>query len=173
MVSDATAFAFGHVDSPLDKEDYVDVKLVFDSVDDREGILLEDVPAVLEVPKAVVAEPVREPEPTTQQLLRVHLEQFCVTPSKASIVGDADFSIYTPVSSPSKKAMYISPMRSPILTMRDVNFTVLKAASDHVAEILRENRRRVDAGEDSNAARREARRKRAQELAARKNRTDL
>ncbi|KDR81839.1 hypothetical protein GALMADRAFT_240088 [Galerina marginata CBS 339.88] len=78
-----------------------------------------------------------------------------------------DFSIYSNVSSPNlNKAMLISPTRPTMPDVRDVDLTQLKAASDRVSEILRENRRRLDAGEDSNTTRKEARRKRAQELSA-------
>ncbi|KAH9484001.1 hypothetical protein JR316_0003479 [Psilocybe cubensis] len=44
--------------------------------------------------------------------------------------------------------------------------TLLVQASARISEILRENRRRLDSGEDLCISRREARRKRAQEISA-------
>jgi len=95
-----------------------------------------------------------------------------VTPTKESAVVEFEFSVY-PNSPPTQNNCqpFLTPVRSPI---RDVGFTVLRNASDRVSEILRENRRRLDAGEDLNTIRREARRKRARELSAfRKGRTKL
>ncbi|KAF9533526.1 hypothetical protein CPB83DRAFT_890021 [Crepidotus variabilis] len=71
---------------------------------------------------------------------------------------------YAPVCSPSK-AMYITPIRS-LYSERsvDVNMVLLRAASDKINSILEQSRRRVDAGEDHDSTRREARRKRTQEL---------
>ncbi|PPR03932.1 hypothetical protein CVT26_001137 [Gymnopilus dilepis] len=75
-----------------------------------------------------------------------------------------DFPACTDISSPRlSKAMFSSPALRPT---RDATFTALTAASERVSEILRENRRRLDTGEDSDAVRREARHKRAQELSA-------
>ena len=47
--------------------------------------------------------------------------------------------------------LLLTPLRPP--PIRDVGFTLLKNASERVSEILRENRRRLDAGEDPNTIR--------------------
>ncbi|KAF9476342.1 hypothetical protein BDN70DRAFT_882599 [Pholiota conissans] len=89
-----------------------------------------------------------------------------------SSTREVDFSIYSDVSSPNlNKAMFITPPRSNMMSAKDFQLSLLKAASERVSEILRENRRRLDDGEDPNTIRKEARRRRAQELlAARANR---
>ena len=45
---------------------------------------------------------------------------------------------------------FLTPVRPPI---REIGLTILRDASDRVTEILRENRRRLDAGEDPNTIR--------------------
>ncbi|PPQ81218.1 hypothetical protein CVT25_015742 [Psilocybe cyanescens] len=78
-----------------------------------------------------------------------------------------DFSIYSDASCPDlNKAVFITPAPPSLYDTRDVDCTVLMEASERISEILRENRRRLDAGEDPCISRREARRKRAQELSA-------
>lgn len=47
----------------------------------------------------------------------------------------------------------LTPIRGP--PIKEVNLTLLKNASERVSEILRENRRRLDAGEDPNTIRSE------------------
>ncbi|KAF9566276.1 hypothetical protein CPC08DRAFT_704012 [Agrocybe pediades] len=84
-------------------------------------------------------------------------------------VPQLEFSIYSDVSSPDlNRAMLITPTR-PMRTSHDVgaeeDLVLLREASERVSEILRENRRRLDSGEDTNVARKEARRRRALELA--------
>jgi hypothetical protein len=83
------------------------------------------------------------------------------------------------------KAMYITPVRQALMATEDIDIdlTLLTAASERVSEILKENRRRVDAGEDPSTVRSmcspqehllrlivfssgEARRRRAQEISA-------
>ena len=49
--------------------------------------------------------------------------------------------------------MFITPPQSRLLSAQEYQFGLLKAASERVSEILRENRRRLDAGEDSNIIR--------------------
>ena len=50
--------------------------------------------------------------------------------------------------------MYITPVRQAFLASAgDIDLTLLRAASERVSEILQENRRRVDAGEDPSTAR--------------------
>jgi hypothetical protein len=46
---------------------------------------------------------------------------------------------------------FLTPVRAP--PIKEVGFTILRNASDRVTEILRENRRRLDAGEDPNTIR--------------------
>ncbi|KAF5330967.1 hypothetical protein D9619_005991 [Psilocybe cf. subviscida] len=79
--------------------------------------------------------------------------------------SNVDFSIYADASSPNlNKANLLAPMAPELLSSATDDLGVLRAASDRVSEILRESRRRLDAGEDSSTIRREARRKRAEEL---------
>lgn len=94
-----------------------------------------------------------------------------VTPTKSAVV-EFELSVYPNSPAPQNTCQpFLTPVRSPI---RDVGFTILRNASDRVSEILRENRRRLDAGEDLNTGRRDARRKRARELSAlRKGRAKL
>jgi len=58
-----------------------------------------------------------------------------------------------PDCSPSK-SMYITPIRTLYTSTVDIDLSLLKFASERVSEILRENRRRLDAGEDSSTVRR-------------------
>jgi len=50
--------------------------------------------------------------------------------------------------------MYITPIRTLYTSTVDIDLSLLKFASERVSEILRENRRRLDAGEDSSTVRR-------------------
>lgn len=87
-----------------------------------------------------------------------------VTPTKSAVV-EFELSVYPNFPAPQNTCQpFLTPVRSS--PIRDVGFTILRNASDRVSEILRENRRRLDAGEDLNTGRRDARRKRARELSA-------
>ncbi|KAF8188388.1 hypothetical protein BJ912DRAFT_401327 [Pholiota molesta] len=148
-------------------DDYVDLGPLLNS-QTTETILLSDVPALIEIPNDLIGD---IPD------IRVHLprlEDSGTTPFDTSTVN-VDFSIYSDASSPRlNKAGFITPPRSNLISASEFQLSVLKAASERVSEILRENRRRLDAGEDPNAIRKEARRQRAQELlAARNNRDSL
>ena len=98
-----------------------------------------------------------------------------VTPTKPSIVG-FEFSLnlvcFLPLSlshynlpylflknhqasaaapQDSTRHPFLTPVRQP--PIKEVGSTILRNASDRVTEILRENRRRLDAGEDPNTIR--------------------
>ncbi|KAF8810123.1 hypothetical protein BYT27DRAFT_7240930 [Phlegmacium glaucopus] len=102
--------------------------------------------------------------------LTVPVDKVIVTPTKPAVV-EFEFSIYTDPA-PQDTHYLLTPLRPP--PIKEVTFTLLKNASERVSEILRENRRRLDAGEDPSTVRKEARRKRAMELsAARRGRAKL
>jgi len=102
----------------------------------------------------------------------VLVDKVNVTPTKPSILG-FEFSLYSNLDSAaaatapqnsSTRHPFLTPVRQP--RIKEVGSTILRNASDRVTEILRENRRRLDAGEDPNTIRKAARRKRAMELSA-------
>ncbi|KAF8911172.1 hypothetical protein CPB84DRAFT_1958283 [Gymnopilus junonius] len=124
-------------------------------------VMLEDIiPTVIEIssgtsPKALLLQRRTSQMTGTPPCVQSTLE--CLT---------SPFSLWDAPSPSLNKAPFTSPALRPTRNMKEVNFTTLTAASERVSEILRESRRRLDAGEDSNTARREARLKRSQELSA-------
>ncbi|KAF8162887.1 hypothetical protein B0H34DRAFT_298968 [Crassisporium funariophilum] len=106
--------------------------------------------------------------PKVQGLQGLRISRVASTPAKPAVptvFSDLSFSIYTPSA---QFALLITPVRRALMSVQDVNVALLKGASERVSEILRENRRRLDAGEDPSTLRKEARRRRAQELSARR-----
>ena len=117
------------------------------------------------------------PNPSTKYALLVDKINNA-TPTKPSIVG-FEFSLYSNLVCFSSLSLSLNrynrpyynylnhqdsaaapqDTRHPFLTpvrpspIKEIGFTILRNASDRVTEILRENRRRLDAGEDSNTIR--------------------
>jgi hypothetical protein len=117
---------------------------------DRDFANVDEEPARLEIPN-----------PQAFPKYAVLVDKVNVTPTKPSIFG-FEFSLYpnhqdyaagaTPTRSPQDtRHPFLTPVRRPAI--REVGFTILRNASDRVTEILRENRRRLDAGEDPNSIR--------------------
>ena len=117
----------------------------------------------------------------TRNPFTVLVDKVNVTPTKPSVIG-FEFSLYSNFVSfasslslslksrlqpfliflyhqDTAAALQDSSIRHPFLTPvrarpnKEVGLTILKNASDRVTEILRENRRRLDAGEDPNTLR--------------------
>ncbi|KAF8968387.1 hypothetical protein BDZ97DRAFT_433088 [Flammula alnicola] len=148
-------------DSALAMEKYVDLQCLLGS-GLKQAISLDDVPALSQIPRPSIEVP-------QMMLLTPYARESSMTAVDAS-TSDVDFSIYSDISSPNlNKAMFITPISPRLMSSKDDNLELLRAASDRVSEILRENRRRLDAGEDTSTVRKEARRRRAQELSAGRN----
>jgi len=107
----------------------------------------------------------KTPDPFT-----ILFDKVNVTPTKLSVAVGFELSLFSNLGSAaapqdsSIRHPFLTPVRAP--PIKEVGSTILRNASDRVTEILRENRRRLDAGEDPNTIRKAARRKRALELSA-------
>ncbi|PPQ64149.1 hypothetical protein CVT24_008779 [Panaeolus cyanescens] len=127
-------------------------------VDDMDYYFLDDIPVMVEIPKKnalnnldVLGERDDDYASDGPTLFRLP-----VTPIKFQ--GDRNVDTYPSsgylrdsVSTKYNLHYYDSKFLTPVRYStwdREVTFTLLKAASDRVTEILRENRRRLDAGED-------------------------
>jgi hypothetical protein len=117
-----------------------------------------------------------KPNPFTTGKYALLVDKVNVTPTKASSIVGFEFSLNLVGFLSLSLGHYNRPyfffdvnhqdsavpqdIRHPFLTpvrpsppIKEIGFTVLRNASDRVTEILRENRRRLDAGEDPNTIR--------------------
>lgn len=144
----------------------------------KEIFVLNDIPVLIEIPNVVIGDAPEivelelKPEPEPARIIPVirtpHREPvvepefsiYAVSPFR-TFISLSDMFLMKPLRSviqhPSSpllnKAMYITPVRQAFLTSGDIDLTLLRAASERVSEILQENRRRVDAGEDPSTLR--------------------
>jgi hypothetical protein len=186
------------------EKEYIKVQSLLDT-EMKEIFVLNDIPVLIEIPNVVIGDAPeigveRKPEPTRiipiirtprrEPVVEPEFSIYAVSPFRTNL----HFSFLTlfliklgtaqhPSSPLLNKAMYITPVRQAFLASGDIDLTLLRAASERVSEILQENRRRVDAGEDPSTVRsmsseffsrissqsvvcstEEARRRRAQEI---------
>ncbi|KIM49473.1 hypothetical protein M413DRAFT_109098 [Hebeloma cylindrosporum] len=156
----AAAQAAGARNEDQEKNEYVDVQRLLDT-EMKEVFILNDIPVLIEIPNVIIGD---VPEIVLRQSEPARVIPIIRTPRRGPVV-EPEFSIYAHASSPLlNKAMYITPVRQAFLASGDIDLTLLRDASERVSQILQENRRRVDAGEDPSTVRKEARRRRAQEI---------
>ncbi|KAF9048528.1 hypothetical protein BJ165DRAFT_1028576 [Panaeolus papilionaceus] len=157
-------------DSYGDKR-YVDFTSIW-KCEDSDYHFLDDIPVMVEIPRNVIPVDCGSQCSDNNSL---PLSMLPITPMKYQNKQESSDTVFLrPDDTGSTKCgpyIYDSKFLTPVrYRTRDVEvtFTLLKAASDRVTEILRENRRRLDVGEDPCAVRRELRRRRAQELSTRR-----
>lgn len=171
IAAQAAALATEPPKEEQEKTTYVNVQHLLDT-EMKEIFVLNDIPVLIEIPNVVIGD---APEIVERKSEPARIIPVIRTPRRQPVV-EPEFSIYAvsftslsehvlepeqPVCSviqhPSSpllnKAMYITPVRQAFLTSGDVDLTLLRAASERVSEILQENRRRVDAGEDPSTVR--------------------
>jgi len=154
-----------------EKTEYVNVQHLLDT-EMKEIFVLNDIPVLIEIPNVVIGDAPeiveRKPEPARiipvirtprrEPVLEPEFSIYAVSfNSLSEHVLEPDKLVHSVIQHPSSpllnKAMYITPVRQAFLASGDIDLTLLRAASERVSEILQENRRRVDAGEDPSTVR--------------------